>query len=450
MLTVGGRLQDRYVIQEAIKAGGMGSVFLARDERLQGLCAVKEMRPTEDEWAARRFREEATILSQLQHSGIPKVRDFFVQDELHYLVMDLVAGHNLSEEIGRLDGAQARKDLLEILLILEYLHNLDPAIIHRDIKPSNLIRENRTGRLMLVDFGLARSVDEKTQTTAGTAMFCSPEQLVGKATPRSDLYSLAATYYVLLTGLELQMGSSKPILFHCPDLDPRIAQALDTALRLDPIDRYASAKEMCQVLLAPLSVAQPKKRIFPLGVLLLAGLAAVGLGLGWGSKPKPAPSPVPTVRATHSPTPVATPLSNPKLVFGPAQTYWGRRVKEWEPAEDVLAKIVEQAGSQGVTGRPVLLYDDQQRVLEVGILLPDKAPAPKGLSLLKLPGGSRAWLVVTGSYQQLPAERERTRRWIQSQGYKAGPYFYEVRRISEANQIQSERWETDLCWVVKV
>lgn len=447
MLTVGGKLQDRYKIQEAIKAGGMGAVFLAYDERLEGLCAVKEMLPNEDEWAARRFREEATILSKLQHSGIPKVRDFFVQDGLHYLVMDFVAGHNLSEEIGRLTGPQAHKDLLEVLSILDYLHNLDPAIIHRDIKPSNLIRENRDGRLLLVDFGLARSLNEKTQTTAGTVMFCSPEQLVGKATARSDLYSLAATYYVLLTGLELQMGSSKPILFHCPELAPEMAQALDTALHLEPARRYASAREMREAMLTPLSTPEPTRRIGPAWALL--GLGAIGLGW-WSTRPEPAPTPTaaPTVSATASPTPTAGPLSYPKLVFGPAQTYWGRRVKAWEPAEDVLARIVDQAAAQGVNGRPVLIYDDHQRPLEVGILLPEKAPAPKGLTPLKLPDGNRAWMVVTGGYEQLPAERERMRLWIQSQGYKPGPRFYEVRRISDANQTQSERWETDLCWMV--
>ncbi len=443
-MTVGTRLQDRYLIQEAIKAGGMGSVFLAFDERLQGLCAVKEMHPTEDEWATRRFREEATTLSKLQHSGIPKVRDFFVQDGLHYLVMDHVAGHNLSEEIGRLDGAQARKDLLEVLSILDYLHNLDPAIIHRDIKPSNLIRESRSGQLLLVDFGLARSLNEKTQTTAGTAMFCSPEQLVGKATARSDLYSLAATYYVLLTGLELQMGSSKPVLFHCPDLPPELAQALDTALELEPLRRFASAGEMRKALLTRLSAPKPSGRLIPIGGVLLAGLCALGL---WrAARPEPTFIASPAVRASASPTP----LASPKLVFGPEQRYWGRTIKEWEPYEEVLSQVIEKAAAQGVTGRPVLVYDDQQRVLEVGILLPDKAPAPKGLSPLKLPGGSRAWLVVTGTYSELPAERERTRRWIQAQGYKAGARFYEVRRIGEANQIQSEKWETDLCWIVTI
>lgn len=443
-LTVGKRLQDRYRIEKAIKAGGMGAVFLAYDERLEGLCAVKEMLPSEDEWAARRFREEATTLSKLQHSGIPKVRDFFVQDKLHYLVMDYVEGHNLNDEIGRLSGTQARQDLLGALSILDYLHNLDPAIIHRDIKPSNLIRESQSGRLLLVDFGLARSLNDHTQTQAGTVMYCPPEQLVGKATFRSDLYSLAATYYVLLTGRELQMGSSKPILFHCPDLPPEMAQALDTALKLEPLQRYASAREMREALLTPLSVPPAPRRLRLWWGMVAAGMCAGGLGW-WATTPNPLPvTPTPRPSTTISATPV--PLPNPVLVSSPDQVYWGRVVGTGDVAEQVLAQVIAEAGAQGVTGRPVLLYDDQQRVLEVGLLLPEKAPPPKGLAKLHLPAGSFAWLVVTGGYDQLPGERERIKRWVEAQGYKPGHRFYELRRIGEANQTKSERWETDLCW----
>lgn len=446
-LKVGERLQDRYAIQEAIKSGGMGSVFLAYDERLLGLCAVKEMHPSEDEWATRRFREEATTLSKLQHAGIPKVRDFFVQDGLHYLVMDYVAGNTLNDEAGSLDGAQARKDLLEVLAILEYLHGLDPAIIHRDIKPSNMIRDSQNGRLILVDFGLARSLSDNTQTTAGTVMFCSPEQMVGKSTVRSDLYSLAATFYVLLTGLQIQMGCCKPILFHRPDLSPELALVLDTALQLDPEKRYASAQEMRHALLSQLPPAQPPARRGGLGWgMALAGLCAGGLY--WWSRPNPAPPPVsPTPRPTASPT--ATPLPNPMLVFAPEQGCWGKAVKTGDDPEEVLAKVIEQSSLQGVSGRPVVLYEASGKILQVGVLLPENVSPPKGLSGFRLPDGEMASLIVTGGYDRLPAERKRMQEWIKGQGYKPGKRFYEVRRIGESNQPRSDRWETDLCWPVR-
>ncbi|MFN8610128.1 MAG: protein kinase [Vulcanimicrobiota bacterium] len=443
-LKVGERLQDRYEVREAIKSGGMGSVFLAYDERLQGVCAVKEMHPSDDEWATRRFREEATTLSKLQHAGIPKVRDFFVQDGLHYLVMDYVEGSTLQAEAGSLDGAQARRDLLEILTILEYLHGLDPAIIHRDIKPGNLIRDSRNGRLILVDFGLARSISDNTQTSAGTVMFCSPEQMVGKSTPRSDLYSLAATYYVLLTGLQIQMGACKPILFHRPDLAPELALALDTALQLDPERRYASAQEMRQALLGQVAPPKPQRRSD-----LLWGLALAGICLGgyWWSRPIPTPQP-PVPTATPTPSPTSVPLPNPVLVFSPEQACWGKAIKPGEKAEEVLAKVVEQSSLQGVSGRPVVLYNRNSQETRVGILLPEGAPPPPGLTSFRLPDGQLAWVVVTGDYAQLPSERERLSQWIQAQGLKPGNSFYEVRRIGEANQPKSERWETDLCWPV--
>jgi hypothetical protein len=431
MLAVGGLLAGRYRIEEAVKSGGMGSVFRAYDERLEGWCAVKEMHPSPDEWAVRRFREEAKTLSRLQHPGIPKVRDFFIHDDLHYLVMDYVAGHNLSEEIGSLGPEQARRDLLELLSILEYLHELDPAIVHRDIKPSNLIRSAEDGRLILVDFGLARGLSEETQTTAGTVMFCAPEQLVGKATTRSDLYSLAATYYVLLSGREVQMGSSKPILFHCPRLAPEVAEVLDRGLQLDPEHRFPSAREMRQALLAPVAPARRPRW----------GLLVPALGLclwgWWGMRP----APVPLISASATPG-----AAIPQLVFGQERTFWGRRIEKGQQAEAVLAEVTGEADSQGLSGRPVLVYDSQQQVSQVGILLPEGAPAPSGLAALRLPDGTSAWLVVTGDYQQLPARREQLRRWITEQGYRPGQHFYEVRRIGENNQRDSSRWETDLCW----
>ena len=441
-LKVGDLLQERYAIREAIKSGGMGSVYLAYDGRLEGLCAVKEMHPSEDEWAHRRFREEATTLSKLQHAGIPKVRDFFVQESLHYLVMDYVAGNTLHDEVG-MSGEQAKQDLLELLSILEYLHGLDPCIIHRDIKPSNLIRDSHNGRLNLVDFGLARSLSDNTQTTAGTVMYCSPEQMVGKSTERSDLYSLAATYYVLLTGLQIQMGCCKPILFHRPDLSAELALAIDTALQLDPQQRYASAREMRQALLNQLPAPPP-----PPGTsrrAALAGLALACAGGLWWNWPQPPIEAPPT-----SPSPAPTPKFEPKLVFQPEQGGWGKPIKAGDQPEELLQQVVQQTSLQGVSGPRALLWEDgAPRPSLVGIVLAEPVATPAGLTPMRLPDGRLALITHLGPYEGLVEKRQRLRDWIVKQGLKPGKKFYELRRINDGNQPDERRWETDLCWPVK-
>ena len=158
-LKTGEILKERYHVNTVLKAGGMGSIYLAHDANLDGPCAIKEMHPTDDTWVTRRFREEANLLSQLQHPNIPRVRDFFqLQREggtLCYIVMDFVQGVTLHHELELalkaekkgIDCALARTIALEMLGVLEYLHALTPPIIHRDIKPANIIRDTESGKL---------------------------------------------------------------------------------------------------------------------------------------------------------------------------------------------------------------------------------------------------------------------------------------------------------------
>lgn len=146
----------------------MGCIYLAHDSNLNGICAIKEMHPTDSDWATRRFREEAYLLSQLQHAGIPRVLDFFQLEReggvLCYIVMDYVQGSNLQQELERavkagkqgLDLELVRTIAEKMLEVLQYLHSLKPPIIHRDIKPANIVRDSESGKPYLVDFGLAR------------------------------------------------------------------------------------------------------------------------------------------------------------------------------------------------------------------------------------------------------------------------------------------------------
>ncbi len=241
-------LHGRYEILEIIKSGGMGSVYEAKDTKLaDSLCAVKEILEDKQNvlYFQTRFEAEMKVLAELDHPAIPRVRDFFRLKGKHYLVMDLVRGQSLFDELEAqgqpLSAEQVTKDMLELLDVLEYLHSHNPPMIHRDIKPSNILRDRRSGQIKLVDFGLARSACGATQTAVGTLGYCAPEQSVGRAEPRSDLYSVGATMIQLLTGKDPDMLNPKDQLQMIPT---GLRQIIQRATRLKAQERYPSAKEM--------------------------------------------------------------------------------------------------------------------------------------------------------------------------------------------------------------
>jgi len=213
-------LRGRYQIQQQIGQGGIGSVYLAEDLRLEGrLCAVKEVEHDRSlpakifEEAREQFMREATVLARLDHPNLPKVSDFFSRENRDYLVMDYVPGEDLRTLMldARRHKTFLRTDVVlgwanQIANALTYLHRQDPPIIHRDIKPSNL-KLTPSGLVKLVDFGLVRVLvpDEMTITIIqgqGTILYTPLEQYGSDGAHtdiRSDIYSLGATLYHLLT-----------------------------------------------------------------------------------------------------------------------------------------------------------------------------------------------------------------------------------------------------------
>ena len=242
-------LRDRYVIEARLKAGGMSSVYLARDRNLgDSLCAVKQMVEALDEPAdsRRRFEAEMRALVSLRHPRIPRVRDFFSESTGHFLIMDYVEGQSLEEELAQrgqpFSEREVVRDALDVLEVLEYLHSLQPAILHRDIKPANLIRERRSGRIVVVDFGLAREAQASARhSSVGTLGYSSVEQIQGHTQPASDIFSLGITMHVLLTG-------QPPIFGQTPSwpnqFDPQLVSILRKACEPEVKDRYSRAREM--------------------------------------------------------------------------------------------------------------------------------------------------------------------------------------------------------------
>lgn len=263
-LQAGFKLGERYEVVRAITSGGMGSIYEARDLQSGGRrVAVKQMLEhlMEGEQAAmfrQKFQSEINFLRKLQHPGIPQAYDSFILEGTYYMVMEFIVGRNLEQELEermQLTGQpfsvdQIIRDTRQVLDILVYIHSQNPPLLHRDIKPANLIREHPSGRIKLVDFGMARLLEdpERTQTQLGTLGYSPLEQLQGKAERRSDIYALGATLHHLVTGVVPTVLNIPPVMQLKPDLDPALAAIIDRACAMELSIRFTDAREMLQAL----------------------------------------------------------------------------------------------------------------------------------------------------------------------------------------------------------
>jgi serine/threonine protein kinase len=287
-------LRERYKICQVVGQGGMGCVYQAEDLRLDGrLCAVKEIQPdpTADEESRaqthEQFRREASVLARLDHPNLPKVSDFFSEQERDFLVMDFVPGHDLKTimDASRREGLRLPQDRVsewadQLCDALAYLHRQNPSVLHRDIKPGN-IKLTPGGLLKLVDFGLVKLMapDDRTITVIqgrGTALYTPLEQYggeTGHTDVRSDIYSLGATLYHLITCQPpveakqrfLVPDSLPPIRSLSPEVGKQLAEAIEWAMALHPDDRPSSVEELRRALTgkAPTSAAarRPERRV---------------------------------------------------------------------------------------------------------------------------------------------------------------------------------------------
>lgn len=270
-------LRGRYQIRRIIGQGGMGSIYLADDNRLEGRqCALKEVEhdrsmPTDLMRQARdQFQREATVLARLDHPNLPKVSDFFSLGGRDYLVMDFIPGEDLRtilSEACQKKGFLPEADVLawakQLADALEYLHSQDPPILHRDIKPGNL-KVTPSGLLKLVDFGLVKILasDELTVTVLqgrGTVQYTPLEQYGGDAghtDVRSDIYAFGATLYHLLTNTPpvearerfLHPGNLPSPRQLNPETSSRIERAVLWAMSLHPDERPATIDDFRQAL----------------------------------------------------------------------------------------------------------------------------------------------------------------------------------------------------------
>jgi serine/threonine protein kinase len=230
MIESGAFLQQRYRIDKQIGQGGMGAVYLATDERFNSTVAIKETLCMNDSFR-KALEREARLLNSLKHSALPRVSDHFLEDEGQFLVMEYVPGDDLMQTLERQGKPFQYEQVLnwadQILDALDYLHNQENPVIHRDIKPQNL-KVTPKGQVILLDFGLAKgNVTDAGNLTAAKSIFgysrnyASLEQIQGTGTdPRSDLYSLSATVYHLITGVAPEDALTRAMAVLSNQLDP--------------------------------------------------------------------------------------------------------------------------------------------------------------------------------------------------------------------------------------
>lgn len=270
-------LVGRYLPVKLLGRGGFGAAFLARDRYTPGFrkCVVKQFKPSGDltptqlATAHQLFEREAEVLEQIgnQNNQIPDLFAFFdltvpslqpaKQEQFFYLVQEFIDGKNLEEELlekGKFSEAEVMEVLSEVLKVLKFVH--ESGSIHRDIKPSNIMR-HRNGRLYLLDFGAVKQVASTATSKASTGIysmgFAPPEQISGgQVYPSTDLYALAVTCVMLLTGKEAtELFDSYSNQWRWQQevtVSPTLEKVLDKMLLAAPNQRYGSAQEALDAL----------------------------------------------------------------------------------------------------------------------------------------------------------------------------------------------------------
>jgi eukaryotic-like serine/threonine-protein kinase len=258
---------DRYRLERRLGTGGMATVQLALDTRLERRVAVKLLADhlAEDANFAARFRREALAAARLVHPNIVQVFDFGSEESSgrQFIVMEWVDGPSCAEilrELGRLEPDDAVSILKQACRGLDYAHR--NGVVHRDVKPGNLLRGRDGGQVKLADFGIAKAAEQSDITRVGsvlgTAAYLSPEQARGEpAGPRSDLYALGVVSYQLLAGrlpyeaasltdLARQQDTVAPPPLHevDPGIPRELAQVVARALERDAADRFPDAAAM--------------------------------------------------------------------------------------------------------------------------------------------------------------------------------------------------------------
>src|SRR5579864_2040527 len=260
----GSVLADRYEILQLLGEGGMGAVYKARDIELDRLVALKVIRPelAGNPAILQRFKQELILARQVTHRNVIRIYDLGESDGIKFITMEYVDGEDLRtllHERGKLPPSEAVAIIEQVCLALEAAHR--EGVIHRDLKPQNVMRD-RQGRIVVMDFGLARSLvsERMTQTGAmvGTMEYMSPEQAMGADLDgRSDLFAVGLIFFELVTGrmpykaetalaslLKRTQERAIPISEIDRSFPERLSNVVSKSLERDPKQRYQNVREL--------------------------------------------------------------------------------------------------------------------------------------------------------------------------------------------------------------
>jgi eukaryotic-like serine/threonine-protein kinase len=275
VLDTGAILAQRYEILQTLGEGGMGAVYKAKDLELDRMVALKVIRPelAKNPAIIDRFKQELLLSQRVTHRNVIRIYDLGEGDGVKFITMEFIEGQDLRSlihERTKLPPEEAVAIMEQVCLALDAAHSVD--VIHRDLKPQNIMRD-KTGRILVMDFGLARTLegDGMTQTGAlvGTMEYMSPEQALAKELDqRSDIFSAGLIFYELLTGqmpfradsalaslIKRTQERARPISEHDNTIPQNLTSIVGKCLEREPEARYASSKE----LLADLEAWQGKR-----------------------------------------------------------------------------------------------------------------------------------------------------------------------------------------------
>ncbi len=277
-IPTGTTLQNRYRVLSILGQGGFGRTYLAEDQgRFNELCALKELIPPQDNAYAldkskELFQREAQILYQIQHPQIPQFRATFEEDQRFFLVQDYVEGKTYRALLDErktqgyvFSEVEVIQILQQVLPVLSYIHG--KGIIHRDIAPDNIMLRQSDRLPVLIDFGVVKELATRIQspdtvrqsTTVGKLGYAPTEQMqTGRAYPNSDLYALAVTAVVLLTGREPQELFDETTMAwrwqRLVTVSPGFAMVINRMLSYRTTDRYQSSQDVLHALQSPPNV----------------------------------------------------------------------------------------------------------------------------------------------------------------------------------------------------
>lgn len=297
MLEIGAIVDEKYKILDELGHGGMCTVYLAINEKANKLWAIKEVRKSYDknfEILKQSLIAETDLLKKLTHPNLPSIVDIINSDENFLIVMDYIEGITLEKLLSE-EGVQPQEKVvgwaLQLCDVLNYLHTLPVPIIYRDMKPSNIMLKSN-GNVVLIDFGTAREfkdTKESDTTCLGTRGYAAPEQFggMGQTDARTDIYSLGATMYQLVTGHNPSQPPYEmyPITYWNSGLSTGLERIIQKCICKNPADRYQSVNELRDELehyhdleIQVQKIYRKRVAVFAVTILLAVGAAALGAG----------------------------------------------------------------------------------------------------------------------------------------------------------------------------